>query len=193
MPSSMTSQAHFSSSRPIISIGCHDGWSTAWLLRALRDNGGGRLHSFDRSGRARGNIPDALAESRWSLTTGDARAAVGEMPRRIDYLFLDGSPSARFAKWYLPNLVAPLVSGTPVSFRNVFRHRVPLPLSGASLILKWLRHNHMDYFTAARARQPVIHRQLNRVRWALGFNDPVHTGDHDPMIFFQAALRGFRR
>ena len=38
------------------------------------------------------------------------------------------------------------------------------------------------------ARAPALPPgQLDRVRCALGLNDPVHTGRRNPMIFFQAA------
>lgn len=171
----------------VVQIGCHDGWTAAWLLRALRDNGGGRLHSFDRTDRARANVPARLAAGRWELVTGDVRACADRVPRPIDYLFLDGERSARFARWYLPNLVAPLASGTPVSVHGVFRHRRPRPFGEASLLLHWLGRSRTGYFTAAPARQPVVHRQLDRVRCALGLDDPVHTGRRNPMIFFQAA------
>lgn len=171
----------------VVQIGCHDGWSAAWLLRALRDNGGGRLHSFDRADRARANVPEELAAGRWTLVTGDVRAGVERVPRPIDYLFLDGGPSARFARWYLPNLVAPLASGTPVSVHGVFRHRRPRPFGEAALLLHWLGRNRTEYFTASPARQPVVHRQLDRVRRALGLGDSAHTGRRNPMLFFQTA------
>src|SRR6478609_1544796 len=31
----------------VVEIGTFHGWSTTWILRALRDNGGGHLHSYD--------------------------------------------------------------------------------------------------------------------------------------------------
>ncbi len=170
----------------VVQIG-GDGWSAAWLLRALRDNGHGRLHSFDPSGRAAATVPEDLAAGRWELTAGDVRARADRLPAEIDYLFLDGDHSARLAKWYLPNVVARLAPGTPVSVDGVFRHRRPRPFGEAALILKWLREGRMDYFTAAPARQPVIHRQLDRVRRALGFDDPLRTGRRNPMIFFHTA------
>jgi hypothetical protein len=32
----------------VMELGTFQGWSTTWILRALRDNGHGRLHSFDQ-------------------------------------------------------------------------------------------------------------------------------------------------
>ncbi|GAB3998445.1 hypothetical protein GCM10029992_24250 [Glycomyces albus] len=52
-------------------------------------------------------------------------------------------------------------------------------------MLKWLHRNHIGYFTAAPARQPVIYRQLNRVRWSLGFDD-LSGSARNPMLFFDA-------
>lgn len=171
----------------VFQVGCRDGWTAAWLLRALRDNGGGRLHSFDRTDRARANVPDDLAAGRWTIIAGDVRAGIDRAPRPIDYLFVDGERSARFARWYLPNLVAPLAPGTPVSVHGVFRHRRPRPFGEASLLLHWLGRNRTGYFTASPAREPAAHRQLERVRRALGLDDSVHAGRRNPMVFFQAA------
>lgn len=169
----------------VVQIGCRDGWSAAWLLRALRDNGHGRLHSFGPRGGAAADVPEDLAAGRWELTAGDVGAGPDRLPAAIDHLFLDGGRSARFTRWCLPNVVARLAPGTPVSVHGVFRRR--RPLGEAALILKWLRQRRMDYFTVAPARQPVVHRQLDRVRCVLGFNDQVHTGRRNPMIFFGIA------
>lgn len=170
----------------VVQVGCRDGWSTAWILRALRDNGHGRLVSFNRTNLLDDVIHEGLAADRWDLVLGDVRDRTAEIPRPIDYLFVDGESSAGFARWYLPNLVAGLAPGAPVGIGGVFAHHRPRPFGEAALIVKWLDRNHIDYFTAAPAREPVIHRQLNRVRWALGFNDDLGGSDRNPMVFFDA-------
>ncbi|GAB3998442.1 hypothetical protein GCM10029992_24240 [Glycomyces albus] len=92
----------------VVQVGCRDGWSTAWILRALRDNGHGTLHSFNRSKLSGDVIGPDLADDRWRLSVGDVRDRLAGVPRHIGYLFIDGGPSARFARWCLPNLVARL-------------------------------------------------------------------------------------
>lgn len=170
----------------VVQVGCREGWSTAWILRALRDNGHGMLHSFSRSKPVDDVVHPDLAAGRWRLSVGDVRDRLAGVPRLIDYLFVDGEHSARFARWYLPNLVARLAPGTPVGVAGVFAHHRPRPFGEAALILKWLHRNRIGYFTAAPARQPVIHRQLNRVRWSLGFVDDLSGSDRNPMVFFEA-------
>ncbi len=46
----------------VVEISPFHGWSTSWILAALRDNGRGRLVSY-----ARHNVPADLAAGRWQL------------------------------------------------------------------------------------------------------------------------------
>jgi hypothetical protein len=80
-----------------------------------------------------------------------------------------------------------LAPGTPVSVGGVFRRRRPLPFGEAARLLRWLRRGRMDFFTASPARAPMVHRQLDRVRCALGLDDPVHTGRRNATVFFHTA------
>ncbi len=176
------------SGRPshVVQVGCRDGWSTAWMLRALRDNGHGTLHSFNRTKPLDDVVQPDLAADRWRLSVGDVRDRLAGVPPHIGYLFIDGESSARFARWYLPNLVARLAPGTPVGVGGVFAHHRPRPFGEAALILKWLHRNHIGHFTAAPSRQPVIHRQLDRIRRSLGFSDDLSGSGRNPMLFFDA-------
>ncbi|WP_100449202.1 class I SAM-dependent methyltransferase [Glycomyces xiaoerkulensis] len=170
----------------VVQIGCDGGWSAAWLLLALRDNAHGRLCTFSPAGEPARAVPAELAAERWEFTAGDVRKRAEALPAEIGYLFVDGPHSARFARWYLANLVAPLAPGTPVSVHDVFHHRRLLPFGEAAVLLGWLHRHRIDYFTAAPARQPVVHRQLGRVRMAMGFYEDLRRSQRNPMVFFQA-------
>lgn len=167
----------------VVEIGCLHGWSTTWLLRALRDNETGVLESYDRIENARRNVPAALAEGRWRFVAGDVREQT--LPDAIDYLFLDAAHSARFARWYLDRLLPAIPAGTPVSVHDVFHGRRAKPYSEGSVLLRHLRGAGARYFTAAAKRAPQEYRRLRECRADLGFGDPVHPGMHNPMIWFR--------
>lgn len=166
----------------VVEIGSLHGWSTSWLLRALADNDHGTLHTFDRIDNARRNVPAELA-GRWRFVAGDVRDQ--RMPADIDYLFLDAAHSARFARWYLAELLPRLAPGTPVSVHDVFHGRRAKPYSEGTVVLSWLSGAGAGYFTASAARAPRTRDRICQVRAEFGLGDQVHTGRHDPMIFFR--------
>ncbi len=168
----------------VVEIGAYHGWSTTWILRALRDNGRGHLHSFDLIAASRRHVPSDLA-GRWNLTEGDARTAGGELLWRADYLFIDADHGRRFARWYLTHLLPELRAGVPVSVHDVFHHRRAKPFSEGSVVLRWLDEQGIPFFTAARRRAPEVQRELVAVKDVLGLGDPVRVSPANPMIFFR--------
>ncbi|MET9018955.1 class I SAM-dependent methyltransferase [Actinopolymorpha sp. NPDC004070] len=168
----------------LVEIGCLHGWSTSWLLRALRDNREGTLYSFDRTGAARRWVPPELSEGRWLFTEGDVRERVAELPDDIGYLFLDAAHSARFARWYLRTLLPRLAPGTVVSVHDVHHRARPLPGTEGAELLRWLCTAGITSFTVAAAKAPDVNARLRRLRVELGLAEPVHSGADDPMVFF---------
>jgi Methyltransferase domain len=57
----------------VVEIGSFHGWSTTWILRALRDNGSGHLYTFDLVDHATRAVPAELAGERWTFVPGDVR------------------------------------------------------------------------------------------------------------------------
>jgi predicted O-methyltransferase YrrM len=168
----------------VVEIGSLHGWSTSWQLRALRDNGVGRLRSYDLVAHARRAVPAELAEGRWTFVPGDVRRTLDVDPTEVDQLFLDAAHSARFARWYLGELVPRLNPGTPVSVHDVFHHRWAVPLREGAVLLRWLRTVNVPHLTASRARAPLAFERLARLRANLGLGNPVHTGRDNPMVWF---------
>ncbi|WP_430781904.1 class I SAM-dependent methyltransferase [Actinoplanes sp. G11-F43] len=168
----------------VAEIGTFHGWSTTWLLRALRDNGTGALHSYDIVDHARRTVPAALADGRWTFHHGDVRQA-GLTPGLIDYLFVDAAHTAPFARWYTTGLFTQLRPGTPVSVHDVYHRRRPGPVSEGRVVLDWLAARRLGHFTASRAAAPALYGELMAVRRELGLLAPVHRGDRNPMMFFR--------
>ncbi len=168
----------------VVEISPFRGWSTTWILRALRDNGAGRLVSFDLHDDAHRFVPKDLAE-RWRLVVGDVRERVGELPETIDYLFIDADHRRAFAEWYLETLIPRLSPGAGISIHDVFHGRGPQRGRGeARVVLDWLDQWRIAWFTASRFGPGKVYDRVQAERLRLGFAEEIHYGDHDSMIFF---------
>jgi predicted O-methyltransferase YrrM len=169
----------------VMELGTFHGWSTTWILRALRDNGIGHLHSFDRVDHVVRNVPDELAAGRWTFTGGNVLSAV---PRDLGYLFVDADHGRRFGRWYLEHLFPLLPAGTPVSVHDVFHRRRARMLSEGAEVVRWLDERGVPLFTAARRHAPEPFAEINRVRAELGVAGARGT-TVNPMIWFSLPAR----
>ena len=180
----------------VVEVSPFRGWSTTWMLRALRDNEAGELHSFDLLDDANRFVPGELT-ARWRLVVGDVRDRLGEMPERIGYLFIDSDHGREFAEWYLRELVPRLEEGAGASVHDIFHGRRAGRVSGeARVVLEWLAREDMDWYSPSRFGPGTLHERLLAVRVRLGLEEPIHTGDHDSMLFFRTpspAVRNWRR
>ncbi|MER7281535.1 class I SAM-dependent methyltransferase [Dactylosporangium sp. NPDC000244] len=166
----------------VVEIGSYHGWSTSWLLRALRDNGGGVLHTYDRVDHARRSLPDELTRTRWRFVRGDVRAA--ELPGDPGFVFVDALHTAGFARWYTAGIFERLKPGVAVAVHDVYHGRRPWPNSEGAVLLRWLRERGIGHLTASRHGDPDLHDHLAGVKRRLRLAAPVHNGTHDPMAFF---------
>jgi predicted O-methyltransferase YrrM len=82
----------------VVEMSPNTGWSTTWILSALRDNGrNGQLWSHDLHDTATKLVSQGLAQERWHFVLGDAITTVPHAPD-FDYLFIDSDHSAQFAR-----------------------------------------------------------------------------------------------
>lgn len=168
----------------VVELGALHGWSTSWILSALRDNGTGRLVSFDLVDNAVRNVPAELAADRWTFVAGDIRQNLDAVPADAGYLFVDADHGARFARWYLAEFFPLFKPGIPVSVHDVFHFPVTLPLHEGRVVVRWLDGQGTPYFTPSRARARRVYDELNALRDELGL-PPVRGAGDNPMIFFE--------
>jgi predicted O-methyltransferase YrrM len=168
----------------VVELGALHGWSTSWILSALRDNGSGRLVSFDLVDNAVRNVPAELAEGRWTFVRGDIRSNLDAVPADTGYLFVDADHRARFARWYLAELFPLFRTGIPVSVHDVFHFPVTLPMHEGRVVVRWLDERDAPHFTPSRARNRAVYDELNALRDELGLT-PVRGPGDNPMIFFE--------
>lgn len=169
----------------VMELGTFHGWSTTWILSALRDNGTGTLHSFDIVDDVVANVPGELALGRWEFHKGDVRENTAQVPDGIGYLFVDAAHNGRFARWYLSELFPRVAPGTPVSVHDVFHGKRALPFTEGAAVLAWLRRTGTDYFTPSRRRAPAPYTALLELKRDLGLGEPVRESSHNPMVYFR--------
>ncbi|MGI9001443.1 MAG: class I SAM-dependent methyltransferase [Pseudonocardia sp.] len=167
----------------VVELGTFHGWSTSWILSALRDNGSGHLHSFDLIDNVVRNVPPELAEGRWTFVQGDIKETVGQVPADTGYLFVDAAHNGRFARWYLDNLFPRVPSGIPVSVHDVYHGRTTLPFTEGKVVVGWLDGQHVPFFTPSRAKARTTFDTLNALRDELGLA-PIRGAGDNPMIYF---------
>ncbi len=167
----------------VMELGTFHGWSTTWMLRALRDNGTGHLYSYDRVDHVVNNVPDDLAAGRWTFTRGNVQDELDTIPRDLDYLFVDADHGRRFGRWYLEHLFPLMPGGTPVSVHDVFHGRRARPISEGAEVVRWLGERDIPLFTAARKHAPAVFTEINEVRAELGI-EGVRGTTVNPMIWF---------
>ena len=167
--------------RTVVEIAPDGGWSTSWLLAALRDNGSGQLFSYDIFDHSTRTVVPDLARGRWTFVQGDVRDRLTLLPPRIDYLFLDCAHSASFARWYVRELFPRLAPGTPIAIHDIF----PTQSGESRVVRKWLHERGIDYFTTAPAAAPSVYDRLMQVKRELGVDTPIHDSSRNPMVFFR--------
>jgi|SRR6266536_5024134 predicted O-methyltransferase YrrM len=175
-------------SRPaaVLELGSYHGWSTTWILRALRDNGSGHLYTFDLVDHATRSVPEDLAGDRWTFIPGDVRQTLPRhLPPDPGYVFVDAAHTAGFARWYTRSLFPRLRDTTPVSVHDVFHGRRPWPVSEGGVLLGWLRERGIGYLTASAARDPELYDRLVAVKREQCLAAPVTGTRRNPMLFFQ--------
>lgn len=169
----------------VVEIAPYYGWSTTWILQALRDNGSGRLYSFDLVDYALRTVPRSLSDGRWTFIQGDVRQTLGRLPSRIDYAFIDAAHTAEFARWYTDVLFSRLGSGTHVSVHDVFHRTDPGRFPEGAVVVAWLEARTIPYLTASPARAPHVYDALLAAKRELGLAAPIHQSHANPAMFFR--------
>jgi predicted O-methyltransferase YrrM len=170
----------------VVEISPFHGWSTSWILSALRDNRHGSLVSYDLIDASRHSVPADLAAGRWQLVLGDAREQVVKHEGPIDFLLMDSDHSAEFAHWYLATVMPRVRDGALVCIDDVFHHADPGRFDGEGpVVLAWLQQRGIPWFTCAKAKNPSALNALRGQRVSLRLSERLHASDANPGIFFR--------
>ncbi len=169
----------------VVEISPSRGWSTTWILSALRDNQKGQLQSYDIVNYSKRFVPKSLAKGRWQLFVGDVKEKIDTFPKKIDYLFIDSDHSAEFAHWYIETVFPLLESGTPVSVHDVYHDEKPDAFDGeGKVVVDWLNRHRIPCLTFSPKKSPQLYEKTEKAKASLEINKPIHTSNYNSMIFF---------
>lgn len=164
--------------RPIsvveVSAGC--GWSTSWILSALRDNHVGRLVSCEFTDYAPKHIPLEIHDNRLEFLVGDVRTMPDRFPAHIDFLLEDSAHDDKFNEWFAGEFY-PRVNGV-VCIHDVFM--LPHPRhSDATVLFDWAHKNNLEFWTPGKIMEAQW-KAIQNKRNELGLVN-IHTCDVNPL------------
>ncbi len=169
----------------VVEISPASGWSTSWILHALKDNGAGTLHSFDLTDACVKTIPSSLSSNRWEFYQGDVKQNLDKLSFPIDYLFIDSDHSASFAAWYIESLFPLLSKGGKVSAHDIVKYAYEPGWGEESRVLcNWLVETRISCFTASRALKDKGYDAVVDFKKRLDLKVSIHPSDYNSMIFF---------
>jgi predicted O-methyltransferase YrrM len=155
------------------------GWSSFWILSALRDNGYGDLHSFDLidcSMRTLQNEP--LLRERWSFTQGNIFEALPlHQPRYYDYIFIDSAHDYEFTTKYIQAILQPHFEHSnlmrPLHFSVHDVYHGSGPAVEGMLVIQWLLYANggsggTNAFDVSSVNSPQLYLAVTRLRAKLG-------------------------
>lgn len=173
------------------------GWSTSWILNALKDNRAGKLFSFDIRDDCVRLLPPELTDERWAFHKGDVRLKTNVIPESVDFLFLDSLHSGEFASWYVGSLFPRLKEGAPVVIDDIFvtdtlftkRARGSPTATEPDVVLTWLNRRALPFFTVSEWAAPEQRRLIIERRAELGIMGSIIRSERDPALFFRYPYR----
>jgi len=177
----------------IVEISPYCGWSTSWILHALKANDSGMLYSFDKISESTKTVQREL-KTRWRFVQGDVKEQMEAIPKKIDFLFMDSDHSADFTKWYIKELfpLVDVMGGGLIAVHDMIRVRKVLDTKHFkdgedNVLFDFMKANKIAYFTAALyvpSDWGPVNEEINKLRKELGITN-IQEHNTNSMIFFK--------
>jgi predicted O-methyltransferase YrrM len=184
----------------IVEISPCGGWSSSWILHAIRDNKFGKLYSYDLIDKCLKNVPKFLIKNNWEFIQGDIKRNLNKLPKKVDYLFMDSDHSSEFANWYIENIFPKLSNGTPINVHDVFTPEHILSETEKSktnnffkdveskVIINWLKKKNINYYTTSPLVFNDRYEKIITIKHELKLSKKIHLNITNSMIYFLLSL-----
>lgn len=163
-----------------VSAGC--GWSTSWILSALRDNHIGRLVSCEFTDYAAKHIPLEIHDNRLEFLVGDVRTMSDKFPKHIDFLLEDSAHDDKFNKWFADEFYPRMNTNSVLCVHDVFM--LPHPRhSDATVLFDWVQHKGLKLWTPGKIMDAQWDA-IQKKRSELGIAN-IHSCDVNPLAIVE--------
>lgn len=171
----------------VVEVSPCDGWSSLWMLQALKDNDSGQLHSYDLHSGATRFIPEEL-KNRWSFTEVDVRT-LDDFPEQIDFLLIDSAHTGSFANWYIRTLLPRMAPDAPVVIHDMERLTAFFPGSEGGKVRRLLRQAGEPSWTLSSRTFAGKQRaeEVRKNRREVGLPNHEIATQRNPAIFLRAS------
>jgi len=167
-----------------LEISSGPGWSTSWMLQALRSMEAGGLVSFDKHCHTPDFVPAELAKHRWTFVKEDIQARPWEILKQVDFLLVDTNHQPDLMDWLIEHIFPLVRSGGKIAVHDVFNLATPAH-GEAAKVFRYLDTINVRPYTASHCF-PKIHAAINKAREAVGIDvaKPIHPWPNNPLLIF---------
>ncbi|MBS1663177.1 MAG: class I SAM-dependent methyltransferase [Bacteroidetes bacterium] len=172
------------------------GYSTTWILAALRKNNNGLLKSFDIVDFSYPKVKASGLADRWEFVLGDVTQNYPIFEYAdIDFVFIDSDHTREFANRYCREFLAPLHEQAiksckiiPVMTHDIYSWETKeVPTEEGEEVLNFLKERDIPYFTASCFYENFP--KLKEIRGKLGITSSVHAVEGNPSIMYFLGVR----
>lgn len=167
-----------------VEIASGPGWSTSWMLQALRAMEAGALRSFDKNCNTPDFVPAKLAKPGWRFVKQDIQEVSGALPEQVDFLLVDTDHQPELVDWIIEHIFPLVRSGGRVAVHDVFN--LATPVHGEAVqVFRYLEKIGVRPYTVSYCF-PRIHAAINKARKAVGIDvdKPIHPWPNNPLLIF---------
>jgi predicted O-methyltransferase YrrM len=163
-----------------LEVGSGTGFSTGWMLNAMRDAHAGHLTSLDLNVNTRKFIPHDLSNGRWTFYQQDVLTFP---PETYDFMLIDSNHDSPIVEQILDLLLPCVRSGGFIGVHDIYM--LPTPRQGEALhVFKHLDAISVRPFTPAACFLESW-QAIQAERAALNLDHRIHSSDLNSVLLFQ--------
>jgi len=151
-----------------LEIGSGSGWSTTWMLQALKSAGDGGLLSLDKHYNTPDFVPSELAEECWRFSKKDIREEPRESLEQPEFVLVDIDHQPELIDWIIEHVFPLVRSGGRIAVHDVFALATPAH-GEAVAVFRYLDRIGVRPYTPSHCF-PASYRRINRARRKVGID-----------------------
>lgn len=129
----------------IIEFSPHQGWSTFWMLEAVKKNSVGMIYSFDLVDYVVSNFHDEISNGQLKFFIGDVTKNLSaQLIDRCSFFYIDSAHDTAMAEWYKVNILDKKIKTNSLVIIDDIFH-VNITNEESVFIQKYLNNNSIKF------------------------------------------------